>query len=119
MSDDPTAGLAHSVLGVTKYLFRVSSLAILLGLFLVLTDVVKNTQDHTVLGIRLMFFGFGWSFMSITPTLIGKPHGDEEDQGWLRVKMARLFDRNRILAIAFFALALCTRLLLSAYQHLR
>ncbi len=119
MNDDPTAGLAHSVLGVSGYLFQVRTLSILMGLFLVLSDVVKNRQDNTVLGIRLVFFGFGWSFMLSTPNLIGERHGDEEHQGWLRVAVARLSHKNRILSFAFFAVALYTRWFLSAYQHLR
>lgn len=62
VSDDAAGGLAHSVLAGTKYLFDVQGLSIILGLFLLLTDVIKDKHDHSVIGVRLIFFGFGWQF---------------------------------------------------------
>ena len=62
MSDDSTGGLAHSVLAAMKYLFYIQGLSIILGLFLLLTDVIREKGHHSVIGVRMIFFGFGWQF---------------------------------------------------------
>ncbi len=41
MNDDPAGGLVHSVLGATRYLFHISTLSVVLGLFLVLTSLYR------------------------------------------------------------------------------
>ncbi len=48
------------MLAVTKYLFYVQGLSIILGLFLLLTDVIREKRGQSVIGVRLIFFGFGW-----------------------------------------------------------
>lgn len=59
MTDDAAGRLAHSALAAMRYLFSVPTFAIILGLFLLLTDVIKDRSDHSVIGVRMIFFGFG------------------------------------------------------------
>lgn len=119
VDNDVAGGLAHSVLAVIRHLFFVQTLSITMGLFLVLLDVTKGKLDHTVLGLRLVFFGFGWNFISHTTPLIGKAQGHEEEHTWLRVKFHRLFDKNRIIGLTFFAMAIWTNRVIGLYQHLK
>jgi hypothetical protein len=62
VSDDATGGLARSVLAATEHLLYVPYFTVILGLILLLNDVIGNRHGHSVIGIRMILFGFGWQF---------------------------------------------------------
>jgi hypothetical protein len=101
VSDDAAGGLAHSVLAGMKYLFYVQGLSITLGLFLLLTDVIKEKHDHSVIGVRLIFFGFAWEF-------------------WQTSSFGRADLGKRFWAVIFLAMSVARlRYLLAIYQYLK
>lgn len=101
MSDDATGGLAHSISAVTKYLFYVQGLSIILGLFLLLTDVIREKRDHSVIGVRLIFFGFGWQF-------------------WQSSSFGRADWGRRFMAVMFLAVSVMPlRYFVPIYQYLK
>jgi len=101
MDNHPLSGLDHSLAGAIRYIFRVPTLSIILGLIIVVPDLLRSGGGHSVFGTRLILFGFGWSFWEVSAFRISD---------WSR----------RFCAIVFLVLSVIpTRYLILLYSYLR
>jgi hypothetical protein len=119
MSVDVGNSLADKLMGLATHFFQVWTLAILLGVYLVVLGTLKGSFADGILGSRLILFGFGWLYMSLAPTLFASRNENELEESLARVYGWRLFDRDRWLGLAFLVASLLpTRYLLYAFHRM-
>ena len=62
MENESSGSLAHSVRGLAAYLYRLDTLSISIGIFLILLAVFKGLSAYGIFGTRLILFGFGLQY---------------------------------------------------------
>jgi hypothetical protein len=112
-------GLADKLLGLTRYFFQVWTLAILLGVFLVVLGILKGSFADEIFGTRLILFGFGWAYMRHTPTLFARRNDHELEEPLIPVFVRRLFDWDRWVGLMFLSASLApTRYFLELFHRM-
>jgi hypothetical protein len=119
MSVDVGNSLADKLMGLATHFFQVWTLAILLGVYLVVLGTLKGSFADGILGSRLVLFGFGWLYMSLAPTLFASRNENEMEEPPTRVYGWRLFDWDRWLGLLFLSASLVpTRLFLGVFHRM-